>query len=151
MRVTGEVVLPTGSEAEELGGGTAMFEPFLTFGQMLPGNTFVQAKAGFGIPVESGHDNEGFWRVAVGGTFEQHRFGRLWTPMLEVLAARPLVSRAAIEWELLPGAQVTLHTRQHVRLAGGVRVPVTEANQRQTSVIVYLLWDWYEGGFFKGW
>ena len=71
--------------------------------------------------------------------------------MLEILAARPLVSGAAIEWDLLPGAQVTLNTRQHVRLAGGVRLPVTEANERQTSVIVYLLWDWYEGGFFKGW
>ena len=99
----------------------------------------------------SGHDNEVFWRVAVGGTFEQTRFGRLWTPMLEVLAARPLVSGAAIEWDLPPGAQVTLNTRQHVGLAGGVRLPVTEANQRQTSVIAYLLWDWYEGGFFKGW
>ena len=151
VSVTGEVVLPTGNEAKDLGGGTAVFEPFLTFGQMLPRNTFVQAQAGFGIPVETGHDNEVFWRVAVGGTFEQQRFGRLWTPMLEVLAARPLVSGAAIEWDLLPGAQVTLNTRQHVRLAGGVRLPVTEASERQTSVIVYLLWDWYEGGFFKGW
>jgi hypothetical protein len=71
--------------------------------------------------------------------------------MLEVLAARPLVSGAAIEWDLLPGAQVTLNTRQHVRLAGGVRLPVTEATERKTSVIFYLLWDWYEGGLFKGW
>ena len=114
-------------------------------------NSFLQAQAGFGIPLESGHDNEVFWRLAVGRTFEQDRFGRLWTPMLEVLAARPLVSGAAIEWDLLPGAQVTLNTRQHVRLAGGVRLPVTESNQRRKSVIIYLLWDWYEGGFFQGW
>jgi hypothetical protein len=151
VSVTGEVVLPTGSEAKGLGGGTAVFEPFLTFGQRLPGNSFVQAQAGFGIPVESGHDDEVFWRVAVGRTFEQPRFGRLWTPMLEFLAARPLVSGAATEWDLLPGAQVTLNTRQHVRLAGGVRLPVTESDQRRTSVTVYLLWDWYEGGLFKGW
>ena len=151
ISATAEVVLPTGSEAKELGGGTAVVEPFVTFGQMLPGNSFVQAQAGFGFPVKSGHDDEVFWRVAVGRTFEQNRFGRLWSPMLEVLAVRPLVSGAAIEWDVLPGAQVTLNTRQHVRLAGGVRLPVTEADQRRKSVIVYLLWDWYEGGFLKGW
>jgi hypothetical protein len=149
--VTGEMVLPTGSETRGLGGGTAVFEPFVTFGQRLPGNSFLQAQAGFGIPVKSGHDNEAFWRIAAGRTFEQSRFGRLWTPMLEVLAARPLVSGSAIEWDLLPGAQVTLNTRQHVRLAGGVRLPVTQTHERRKSVIVYLLWDWYEGGFFQGW
>jgi hypothetical protein len=151
VSVTAEVVLPTGSETRDLGGGTAVFEPFVTFGQVLPRNSFVQAQAGVGIPVKSGHDKELFWRVAVGQTFEQDRFGRQWTPMLEFLAARPLVSGAAIEWDLLPGVQVTLNTRQHVRLAGGVRLPVTDASQRRKSVIVYLLWDWYEGGFFQGW
>jgi hypothetical protein len=151
ISATAEVVLPTGSEDKELGGGTGVFEPFVTFGQMLPGNSFVQAQAGFGFPMESGHDDEVFWRVAVGRTFEQHRFGRVWAPMLEVLAARPLTSGAAIEWDVLPGAQVTLNARQHVRLAGGIRLPVTEADQRRKSVIVYLLWDWYEGGFFRGW
>jgi hypothetical protein len=151
VSVTGEMVLPTGSEAKGLGGGTAVFEPFVTFGQRLPADSFLQAQAGFGIPVKRGHDNEVFWRVAVGRTFEPNRFGRLWTPMLEALAARPLVSAAGIEWDLLPGAQVTLNTRQHVRLAGGVRLPVTQTHERRKSVIVYLLWDWYEGGFFQGW
>ena len=151
VSVTGEVVLPTGNEARGLGAGTAVFEPFLTFGQVLPRNSFLQAQVGVGIPLKRGHDNELFWRLAMGRTLEQNRFGRLWTPMLELLAARPLVTGAAIEWDLLPGAQVTLNTRQHVRLAGGVRLPMTQRTERRRSVIVYLLWDWYEGGFFKGW
>jgi hypothetical protein len=46
---------------------------------------------------------------------------------------------------------VTLNTRQHVRLGVGVRLPVTDASSRKKSAIVYLLWDWYEGGFFQGW
>ncbi len=146
-----EFVLPTGSESRGLGGGSAVFEPFVTFGQMLPRDGFVQAQAGFAIPMKSGHDREVFWRAAVGKTFEQARFGRIWSPMIEVLAARPLVTGAPIEWDLVPGAQVTLNTRQHVRLAGGVRLPVTDADVRPKSVIVYLLWDWYEGGFFAGW
>jgi hypothetical protein len=151
MSVTAEFVLPTGDEDDGLGGGTGVFEPFVTFGQILPRDSFIQAQLGFGIPFSSGHDNELFWRVAVGKSFEYPRFGRNWSPMLEILAARPLVSGAGTEWDLVPGAQVTLNARQHVRLAGGVRLPVTDADARKKTVIVYLLWDWYEGGFFQGW
>jgi hypothetical protein len=151
--VSTEVILPTGSESKGLGDGVAVFEPFVTFGQVLPRNAFIQAQAGFGIPMTSGdgHDNEAFWRVAVGQSFEQGRFGRMWSPMLEILAARSLVDHATTEWDLLPGMQVTLNTRQHVRIAGGVRFPVNDADVRGKSVIVYLLWDWFEGGFFQGW
>ena len=151
VSATAEFVLPTGNEDKALGGGIGVFEPFVTFGQVLPRNSFIQAQVGMGLPMKRGHDKELFWRAAVGQTFEQSRFGRLWSPMLEVLAARPLVSGAPIEWDVLPGTQVTLNARQHVRLAAGVRLPVTQADQRKKSVIVYLLWDWYEGGFFQGW
>jgi hypothetical protein len=149
--VTGEFVMPTGSSSRGLGKGYAVFEPFATFGQILGGNSFVQAQAGFALPLESGHDDEVFWRAAIGTTFEQTRFGRNWSPMLEVLAARPLVSGATIDWDVVPEVQVTLNARQHVRLAGGVRLPVNNAGERRKTVIVYLLWDWYEGGFFQGW
>lgn len=149
--LTGEVVMPTGSERRGLGKGYAVFEPFATFGQRLPGDGFIQAQAGFAIPLRDGHDNEVFWRTAVGASFEEGRFGRLWSPMLEILAARPLADGRKTSWDLLPGMQVTLNTRQHVRLAGGVRLPVTDAAARKKSVIVYLLWDWYEGGFLQGW
>jgi mono/diheme cytochrome c family protein len=151
VSVTGEFVLPTGDEAKGLGGGVAVFEPFVTFGQVLPRDGFVQAQVGFGIPMESGHDNEFFWRATVGKTLEYPRLGRNWSPMVEFLAARPLVSGGKIEWDVLPGAQVTINRRQHVRLAAGVRLPVTDADTRKKSVIVYLLWDWYEGGFLQGW
>jgi hypothetical protein len=151
VSVTGELVLPTGSEAKGLGSGTAVFEPFVTFGQTLPRQAFVQAQVGFGFPMENGHDNEMFWRAAVGKTFEYPRLGRNWAPMIELLAKRDLVSGARTDWDVLPGAQVTINKRQHVRLAAGVRLPVTDADVRNKSVIVYLLWDWYEGGFLQGW
>lgn len=149
--VTAEVKLPTGSESKGLGSGVAVFEPFMTFGQVLGRTSFVQAQAGFGIPMKSGHTNEVFWRGVLGTTVEQGRFGRNWSPMVEILAARELADGASIEWDVLPAAQVTLNTRQHVRLGVGVRLPVTDASERRKSAIVYLLWDWYEGGFFKGW
>ena len=149
--LTGEFVLPTGSESRGLGKGYAVFEPFATFGQVLPRDSFIQMQGGFAIPLEDGHDDEVFWRAAVGKSFEQTRFGRVWSPMLELLLARPLASDAKTSWDVLPGMQVTLNARQHVRLAGGVRLPITDADVRKKSVIVYLLWDWYEGGFLQGW
>ncbi|HEY8536696.1 MAG TPA: cytochrome c [Vicinamibacterales bacterium] len=151
VSVTGELVLPTGSSRRGLGKGYAVFEPFVTFGQVLPHDSFVQLQAGVALPLERGHDEEVFWRAAVGRSFEQGRFGRLWSPMLEILAARELATGARTEWDLLPEVQVTLNRRQHVRLAGGLRVPVTDTDTRKKSVMVYLLWDWYEGGFFQGW
>jgi hypothetical protein len=149
--LTSELVLPTGSESRGLGKGYGVLEPFATFGQVLPRDSFIQSQAGFAIPLERGHDDEVFWRAAIGKSFEQSRFGRVWSPMLEILAARPSVGGATISWDVLPGMQVTLNTRQHVRVAGGVRLPVTDADVRKKSVIVYLLWDWYEGGFLQGW
>ncbi len=149
--LTGELVLPTGSERRGLGKGHAVFEPFATFGQILPRDSFIQMQGGFAIPLEGGHDDEVFWRAAVGKSFEERRFGRVWSPMLELLLARPLVRDGKTSWDVLPGMQFTLNARQHVRLAGGVRLPITDADVRKKSVIVYLLWDWYEGGILQGW
>jgi hypothetical protein len=151
VSVSGEVKLPTGSERRGLGGGTAVVEPFLTFGQVLGGSGFLQAQAGVGIPTKADRDSEVFWRAVIGRSFEQRRFGRQWSPMLEILAARTLGTGARVEWDLLPGAQITLNRRQHVRLGLGVRLPVTDTRDRSPTAMTYLLWDWYEGGFGQGW
>jgi hypothetical protein len=90
-------------------------------------------------------------RATIGKSFEQGRFGRVWSPMLELLAARPLGTNATTEWDVLPEVQVTLNRRQHIRLGAGIGVPVTQTDHRRKSAMFYLLWDWYEGGFFQGW
>ena len=151
VSASAEVKLPSGSESKGLGGGTAVFEPFVTFAQLFPREAFLQVQAGFEIPFESGHDDESFWRVAAGKTFEQGQFGRTWSPMFELLAVKPLVSGADIEWDVVPQMQVSLNKRQHVRINAGVRVPVNNRDHRSTSVIVYLLWDWFDGGLLDGW
>jgi hypothetical protein len=146
-----EVAFPAGDESRGLGGGVTVFEPFVTFGQLLPRDSFVQAQTGFEIPASDDHDNEVFWRAAIGQSFRQGRFGRTWSPMLEVVAARPLASGATTEWDLVPQMQITLNARQHIRLSGGVRLPVNDRKDRSPVVMFYLLWDWFDGGFFEGW
>jgi hypothetical protein len=149
VSASAEVILPTGSETDGIGKGTLVFEPFVTFGQILPGEAFVQAQTGVEVP-RSG-DKEGFWRMALGRTFVQGRFGRAWSPMLEVLGARDFEHGAATHWDLLPQMQVSLSKRQHILINAGVRMPVNDRDGRSTQVITYFLWDWFDGGLVEGW
>ena len=144
-----EVVLPTGSETDGIGSGTLIFEPFVTVGQILPGDGFLQAQAGLEVP-HSG-EKEGFWRVALGRTFVEGRFGRAWSPMLEVLGARDLETGAPTHWDVLPQVQVSLSKRQHILFNAGVRIPVNDRAGRPTQMVTYLLWDWFDGGLLDGW
>lgn len=151
VSASAEVALPIGSERRGLGSGFAVFEPFVTYGQILPGESFLQAQSGFEIPMTSDEPNEMFWRVAVGRGFEQGRFGRNWYPMFEVLGARALASGATIDWDVVPQMQVTLNARQHIRVNGGIRLPVNNRADRSPTLVVYFLWDWFDGGLFDGW
>jgi mono/diheme cytochrome c family protein len=147
-----EVIVPTGKEQLGLGGGATIVEPFVLWGQLLPRNAFVQVHAGAELPVSGAADasREAFVRGAAGVTFAQDRgFGRAWTPQIEVLWAKP--EGAAAEWDAVPQVQVTLSKLQHVMIAGGVRVPITQRRERSTQVLAYLLWDWFDGGFFEFW
>jgi len=152
VSVTGEVVLPTGAAATGFGKGTTVFEPFVTFGQLLPRGAFLQFQGGVELPVDvEKAEREAFWRTTIGGTLSEPRFGRQWSPMVEVLAARALEAGERTQWDLVPQVQVTLSRRQHVMVNGGVRVPLTDARRRTTAVLFYLLWDWFDGGLTDGW
>ena len=152
VSVGGELVLPTGKETLGLGKGVTIVEPFVTFGQMLPRNGFLHAHAGVELPTDRDKATpEVFWRVAIGTTIEQGRFGRAWSPMVELLAARELETGHSAEWDVVPQMQVTLNRRQHLMINGGVRIPVTGRDVRPAQVITYFLWDWFDGGLGDGW
>jgi mono/diheme cytochrome c family protein len=148
----GEVTLPTGKETEGLGSGVTIYEAFGLYGQALPHHAFVQVHAGFEWPADRNVEpNSAYWRTAIGKTFMQNRFGRLWTPMVEILGARESTRGAEAEWDLVPQMQVTLSVFQHIRLNVGARLPVNERQTRSKSVLAYLLWDWGDGGLFELW
>lgn len=146
-----EIVTPTGSTERGLGSGTTVLEPFIAVGQLLPRNAFLQFQAGGELPFDRDRSDEVFWRTVVGRGFQQGEFGRQWTPMVEILGARELISGANAQWDVVPQMQVTLNTRQHVMANAGVRVPVNVRAGRSTQFMVYLLWDWFDGGFLAGW
>ena len=148
----GEVSLPTGSSSKGFGKGVAMFEAFGTISQTLPRDGFFHAHTGVEVPADAEETaKEAFWRVAIGKSFMRNRWGRAWSPMVELLGARELEEGSETEWDVLPQLQVSLSTRQHVLVNIGVRTPISERSDRRTSVLVYLLWDWFDGGFLSGW
>lgn len=148
-----EAILPTGDENEDFGKGFTVFEPFITFGQLLPFEAFVQMQTGVEIPAESDKgEKEGLFRVALGKTFSSGgEWGRAWSPMVEFLGARELGDDAVTVWDILPQMQVTLNQRQHIMANLGVRLPLTETEGRDAQLVFYLLWDWFDGGFLEGW
>lgn len=152
LSLGGELILPSGDEDKGLGKGTAVIEPFVAYGRLLPADAFFQAHAFAEFPTESDFDDEVGLRLAVGRTWTSGGpFGRAWSPMVEVLSIRDLTSGARTEVDLVPQVQVSLNTRQHILFNLGVRVPVTETAGRDPQVVTYLLWDWFDGGFFDGW
>ena len=146
-----EIVLPTGKETEGLGSGVTVFEPFVTVGQILPSDGFLQGQAGFEIVARQDASHEVFWRGAFGKSFVQGEFGRAWSPMVELLGAKELQGGQPVLWDVVPQMQVTLSKRQHIMINAGVRLPINERSGRGTQVLTYFLWDWFDGGLFDGW
>ncbi len=148
-----EIIFPTGDEAAGSGKGTFVFEPFVSYGQILPADFFLHSQFGFEFPFKSSKaEDEAFLRLVLGRTFTTGGWwGRAWSPMVELLASRELAAGEDIVFDIMPEIQVTLSKRQHIMLNLGVRIPVTDASSRDLQIMVYLLWDWFDGGFFEGW
>jgi len=148
----GELLLPTGDDEEGFGSDTTVFEPYISYGQLLPAQCFLQFQAGGALPFDTDRRNEKvFWRGAAGRMIYTGRYGRRWSPMVEVTGAKELASGTDTNWEVVPQLQVTLSTRQHVRLGVGAKIPLNNTATRETTYLAYVLWDWFDGGFIDGW
>jgi hypothetical protein len=154
VSVAGELVLPTGDRDRGLGGGTVVLEPSLLWGQVLPRDFFLHAQLLGEFPTRGDRgEDEVQLRLALGKSlFEDRGFGREWAPMLELVTTRVLAhGEPDFEVDVAPQLHVALNRRQHVRFSLGARVPLTQTDERPVRALVYLLWDWYDGGFFAGW
>jgi hypothetical protein len=153
LSVQGEIVAPTGNADKGLGTRVTVFEAFAAFAKLLPANGFVQAQGGTEQPTDvETAPRAVFGRIAIGKSFREDRGrGRMWSPMVELLADREFETGAKASVDLLPQAQVTLSRRQHVRANFGVRMPVANTSDRSAQFVFYVLWDWFDGGFLQGW
>jgi hypothetical protein len=136
-----------------MGKGVTVLEGFASYGQILPKDTFLQFQSGIEVPTHSDSAAKAaYWRTVLGKTFVADQgHGRLWSPMVELLADRELVSGEPTNWDVVPQFQVTLSARQHIRASAGVRIPVNNTAARSPQLVLYLLWDWFDGGLRSGW
>jgi mono/diheme cytochrome c family protein len=146
-----ELGIPTGQRSAGYGAGTMLIEPTVLFAQVLPLGWYLQTQTG----VEFGADRaraetEALARFALGTTIAPGN-GRAWSPMVELTGAKALVPGEEIEWDLIPQLQITLSRRQHIKISGGYRMPVTERAGRARELLAYLIWDWFDGSLFDGW
>lgn len=147
-----EAFLPTGDETEGYGRGTVMVEPFLSFGQIVGHAGFFQFQGGFELPVDQAMaEREALFRFTLGRTYRARPWGRTWSPMVEVTGARALEAGAKTHWDYIPQLQVSLSARQHVMASAGVRLPMTDLDERPAELMFYVLWDWFDGSLFAGW
>jgi mono/diheme cytochrome c family protein len=153
LSLFGGVVLPTGNKSRGFGTGTTTFETFAAFDQLFPTNTFVQFQSGAELPRHTDIAPQTvFWRTAVGQSFAANQgLGRLWSPMVEFVADRDLVTGAKTRWDVVPEMQVTISRRQHIRANVGFLKPFANTEGRQSQVVFYLLWDWADGKLTEGW
>jgi hypothetical protein len=152
VSVAGELILPTGDDELGFGKGTTVFEPFITWGQILPADFFLQSQLGLELPADKDKaENAAFLRAALGWTTTSGEFGRAWSPMVELTAGRDFAGDTDIKYSIVPQIQITLNKRQHIMFNIGVRAPLNQRDTRTTQLIFYVLWDWFDGTFFEGW
>jgi mono/diheme cytochrome c family protein len=153
LSVQGEAILPTGNRARDFGTGVTILETFASYGQLLPNRSFFQFQSGVEVPTDTANVNRAvYWRTLFGKSLHQGMgLGRMWTPMIELLADRELATGEKTNWDLVPQFQVTLSRRQHIRANIGVRLPANDFHSRPAQVMFYLLWDWFDGGLREGW
>jgi hypothetical protein len=71
--------------------------------------------------------------------------------MVEAVAFRELTGGASTSLDLVPQMQISLSRRQHVLCSLGTSIPTVQREGRSTQAMVYVLWDWFDGGLFEAW
>jgi mono/diheme cytochrome c family protein len=153
LSLFGGVIVPSGNKQRGFGTGTTTFETFASFDQLFPTNTFVQFQAGADLPRHTNIAPQNvYWRTVLGQSVAaDHGLGRLWSPMVEFVAARDLVTGARNNWDVVPQMQITISRRQHFRVNVGYSKPFTNTAGRHGQVVFYVLWDWFDGKLNEGW
>jgi mono/diheme cytochrome c family protein len=152
LSVQAELVFPTGSKSKNLGTGEMQAGGFLAYDLVLPHNSFVQLQAGGDIPRHTAFaPGTVYSRLASGRSFSRADLGRLWSPMIEIVASRDLSQGARTDFDIVPQCQVTLNQRQHVIASLGYRIAVNDKQNRSSEVMLYVLWDWLDGKLTEGW
>ena len=92
---------------------------------------------------------EVFWRMAAGRSyFHESLPSRVDADAGAGRSAGSSSDGEHVLWDVVPQMQVSLSRRQHVRVSGGLQLPRQRARGPREQFLMYLLWDWFDGGLF---
>lgn len=138
------VAVPTDDEESE------EIIPYLAYGKRLADDWILQSSARVIVPVDDTDQGE----VELAGIvhYEWHHRARAMFPALELTAAVPFDAGDgdSVQWTVLPQVRLGLTRGGHVALNFGVEFPLSDQSY-DTRYHMTLLWDFADGGFFKGW
>lgn len=130
-----EVVLPTGSESRQLGGGTTVFEPYLASGVAF-GETFLQGHVKYEFPARDlWSDREFVYNLYLGHSLDVTP--STWTFAVELNGVEK-------DMAVTPQARKALTRTGALAAAAGVRIPINHRSAHPIRYLGYLLWEYLD-------
>jgi mono/diheme cytochrome c family protein len=130
-----ELALPTGDEGRRLGGGTAVFEPFLASG-MAFGRTVVQGHFKYELPARDlAASREVVYNLHVGHSLDDRPSA--WSFGVEFNGVEENVA-------LTPQARKALTRTGALAAAAGVQIPLNNRSAQPVRYVGYVLWEYLD-------
>lgn len=145
-----EVALPTGSEQKELGSGTTVFVPFLSFGKGI-GSTVFQTKLSAELPADTDRASRTF-KYAVGYSLPPIGLARTgFIAALELIGTYNWANDAHEQTAVI-GVSKALNKLGHVIASAGMGIPLRPSEgPKPKEFRAYILWDFGDGPIWTGW
>ena len=121
-------------------------EPFLAVGAN-PGRALLVQGEVFGTWEETEGITGWSYRIGLGRELGGGRF----VPMLEVGGTEPRRGKGERTLSVVPQVWVQLSRLGHVAASLGVELPAVGPEPRHPRVTAFVLWDYGDGGLFRGW
>ena len=129
--------------------GDGELQTYLAYGRELSPLWTLQSSLRLKFPFDSSSD--GSMELAGIVHYTHSPWPRRVFPALEVIAETPFDSdEGDLEWTALPQVRIGLTRGGHVALNLGVELPLSDQDWDERYHLT-LLWDFADGGFFKGW
>lgn len=143
--LSGAAVVAVPIEAD----GDGELQTYLAYGVELSPQWIFQSSLRLKFPFDKFSDGEAELAGIV--HYVHSPWPRRVFPALEVVATNPYrSSNGDLEWTALPQVRIGLTRGGHVALNLGVEVPLSDQSWDERFYVT-LLWDFADGGFFKGW
>ena len=129
--------------------GDGELQAYLAHGTVLSERWILQSSLRLKFPFEGASD--GAAELAGIVHYVHSPWARRVFPALEVVGERPFrSSNGDLQWTVLPQVRIGLTKGGHVALNLGVELPLSDQLWDERYYVT-LLWDFADGGFFKGW